>query len=60
MILYIDSVRCDWYVIHCIIFVQDGQTALHLACVGGHLEVVQQFVDLGCNDIIDIEMKVHV
>ena len=40
--------------------VQAGYTALHIACINGHLEVVQQFIQAGCNHIIDAKTKVSI
>lgn len=43
---------------HYSIYVQDGYTALHAACLQGHVEVVRQFTQAGCNRIIDTQTKV--
>ena len=45
---------------HYSMYIQDGSTGLHLACVVGQVEVVQQFIQAGCNRIIDAQTKVSI
>lgn len=46
-------VRAFWfeviYLLHIVIFHQDGMTALHLAAEGGHYECIRLLLEAGCN-----------
>lgn len=37
------------YLLHIVIFYQDGMTALHLAAEGGHYECIRLLLEAGCN-----------
>ena len=39
-------------------YMQDGLTALHIACIKGNVEILQLFIQAGCNHIIDVLAKV--